>query len=106
MDQGFAQLLDQALKLRENLDELKVELASKKLQVTAGDGEVILVLNGLQEVVDITINIEGISERQRQRLEMLLKRAINQGIAKTRDVASQELSNYTGFNLSFLNGLF
>lgn len=106
MDQGFAQLFDQALKLKENFDDLRSELASKQLQVTAGDGEVILVLNGLQEVLDITINIEGIPEEQRQRLEMLLKRAVNQGMAKTREIAGRELSHSTGFNLSFLNGLF
>lgn len=106
MDQGFAHLFDQALKLKENLHEVKTELASKQLQVTAGDGEVILVLNGLQEVLDITINMAGMPEGQKQRLEMLLKRAINQAIAKTREVAGQELSHYTGINLAFLNGLF
>ncbi|NLC76922.1 MAG: YbaB/EbfC family nucleoid-associated protein [Clostridia bacterium] len=91
MDQNFGNLFDQALKLRERIDELKMELASKKLQVTAGDGEIILVMNGLQEVLDVTVNMEGIPELQKNRLETLLKRAINQGIAKTRDVAGQEV---------------
>lgn len=91
MDQNFGNLFDQALKLRERIDELKMELASKKLQVTAGDGEIILVMNGLQEVLDVTVNMEGIPELQKNRLETLLKRAINQGISKTRDVAGQEV---------------
>ncbi|HHW06828.1 MAG TPA: YbaB/EbfC family nucleoid-associated protein [Clostridia bacterium] len=106
MVQGFDHLFEQAMKLKERLDELKVELAAKKIPVTAGDGEVTLVFNGLQEVVDVKLQMEGLPAPQQQRLEMLLKRAINQGVSRAREVAGQEVAHYTGFSPSFFEGMF
>ncbi|HHY60575.1 MAG TPA: YbaB/EbfC family nucleoid-associated protein [Clostridia bacterium] len=106
MVQGFENLFEQAVKLKERLDELKVELAARRIPVTAGDGEVTLVFNGLQEVMEVKINLEGLPAPQRQRLETLLKRAINQGVIRAREVAGQEVAHYTGLNPSLINGLF
>lgn len=106
MVQGFDNLFEQAMKLKERMDELKVELAATKLPISAGDEEVILVFNGLQEVVDVKIKMEGLPPLQKERLEMLLKRAINQGINRSREIAGQQVANYTGFNPSFLEDMF
>lgn len=106
MVQGFDNLFEQALKLKERMGELKMELAATKLPITAGDEEVTLVFNGLQEVVDVQIEVEGLPPMQKERLEMLLKRAINQGISRSREVAGQQVANYTGFNPSFFDDMF
>lgn len=105
MVQGFENLFEQAMKLKERLDELKAELAAKKIPVTAGNGEVTLVFNGLQEVEDVRINTEGLPAAQRQRLELLLKQAINQGVIRAREMAGQGVAQYTGISPSLLDGL-
>ncbi len=106
MSQGFQDLFEQAMKFKINFEELKKELADKTVEITAGHDEVRLVMNGLQEIVSVQLKTEYLSTPQQQRLETLLRRALNQGIARSRELAGQEITNQTGFNPSLFNGLF
>lgn len=106
MAQGFQDLFEQAMKLKFNLEELKKELAGKTVEVITGNEEVRLIMNGLQEVLSIHLKAEDLPTLQQQRLEMLLKRAINQAVARSREMAGQEVANQTGFDPAFFNGMF
>ncbi|MFA5537026.1 MAG: YbaB/EbfC family nucleoid-associated protein [Bacillota bacterium] len=106
MTQGFQDLFEQAMKFKINLEELKKELADKTVEIVTGHDEVHLVMNGLQEILSIRLQAQDLPAPQQQRLELLLKRALNQGIARSRELAGQEITNQTGFNPSLLNGLF
>lgn len=106
MTQGFEDLFEQALKLKENLEGLKEELTTKTVVIIAGEDEVKLVFNGLQEVVSVSLAQEELPFLQQQRLEMLLKRAINQGITRSREMAGQEVANHTGFSPSLFGDMF
>ena len=106
MNQSLQNLFDQAMKLKLNFEELKKELAGKNIEILVGNEEVKLTMNGLQEVIDIQLKGEDLPTLQQQRLEILLKRAINQGIARSRKMASEEIANQTGFDPGFFGGMF
>lgn len=106
MSQGFQDLFEQAMKFKFNLEGLKKELAGKTVEIITGNEEIRLIMNGLQEVIGIHLKMEDLPTLQQQRLEMLLKRAINQGIARSRELAGQEVANQTGFNPAFFDGMF
>lgn len=99
MNPNLRDFLEQGLNLKNNLDELKKNLGNKTFKVIGGDQEVELVFNGVQEVISVTLT--GVASPQKERLEMLLKRTINQGIARSRQLAGEEMASYTGLGAGF-----
>lgn len=106
MGYHWEEIWEQAWKLKSNLEELKEKMAEKTLEIVAGENEVKIVINGVQEVVQVELTPEILDPAKRHRLQMLLQRAINQSITRSREMAGKEVADFTGFDPGILGGLF
>jgi DNA-binding YbaB/EbfC family protein len=93
---GFGNLMKEAQRLQQQMQELQEQAAQKKVQATAGGGMVTVEANGRQELVAIKIDPEVINKEDAQMLEDLVLAACNEALRKARELVQQELGKLTG----------
>ena len=93
---GFGNLMKEAQRLQQQMQELQEQVAQKKVQATAGGGMVAVEANGRQEIVSIKIDPEVINKDDAQMLEDLVLAACNEALRKARELVQQELGKLTG----------
>jgi nucleoid-associated protein EbfC len=93
---GFGNIMKEAQKLQQQMQELQEQVAQKKVQATAGGGMVTVEVNGKQEVLAIKIDPEVINREDPQMLEDLVLAACNEALRKSRELVQQELGKLTG----------
>jgi DNA-binding YbaB/EbfC family protein len=93
---GFGNLMKEAQRLQQQMQELQEQVAQKKVQATAGGGMVTAEANGRQELVFIKIDPEVINKDDAQMLEDLVLAACNEALRKSRELVQQELGKLTG----------
>jgi DNA-binding YbaB/EbfC family protein len=93
---GFGNLMKEAQRLQQQMQELQEQVAQKKVQATAGGGMVMVEVNGKQEVLAIKIDPEVINREDPQMLEDLVLAACNEALRKSRELVQQELGKLTG----------
>ncbi|MGH7313977.1 MAG: YbaB/EbfC family nucleoid-associated protein [Candidatus Rokuibacteriota bacterium] len=93
---GFGNLMKEAQRLQQQMQELQEQVAQKKVQATAGGGMVTVEVNGRQEVLAIRIDPEVINREDPQMLEDLVLAACNEALRKSRELVQQELGKLTG----------
>jgi DNA-binding YbaB/EbfC family protein len=93
---GFGNLMKEAQRLQQQMQELQDQVAQKKVQATAGGGMVMVEANGRQEIVSIKIDPEVINRDDAQMLEDLVLAACNEALRKSRELVQQELGKLTG----------
>jgi nucleoid-associated protein EbfC len=86
----------QATKLTEKIEARKKELADETLEGRAGDGRVVVVVNGLQEVRSISLSREVVDPAEVPLLEDLVTAAVNAALAASRAHMQQELAKVSG----------
>jgi len=86
----------QATKLTEKIEARKKELAEETLQGQAGDGRVVVVVSGLQEVRSITLSKEVVDPAEVGLLEDLVTAAVNAALAASRTHMQTELAKVSG----------
>lgn len=97
-------LLKQAQKLQEKLNETQESLANLRVEGTAGGGMVTVMMNGRQEVLQIKIEKEVVNPNDLELLEDLIVAAMNQAITNAQELASSEMSKMTGGMLGNIAG--
>jgi len=93
---GFGNLMKEAQRMQQQMQELQEQVAQKKVQATAGGGMVTVEANGRQELTAIKIDPEVISKDDAQMLEDLVLAACNEALRKSRELVQQELGKLTG----------
>lgn len=93
---GFGNLMKEAQRLQQQMQELQEQVAQKKVQATAGGGMVTVEVNGRQELVFVKIDPEVINKDDAQMLEDLVLAACNEALRKSRELVQQELGKLTG----------
>jgi DNA-binding YbaB/EbfC family protein len=93
---GFGNLMKEAQRLQQQMQELQEQVAQKKVQATAGGGMVTVEANGRQELVAVKIDPEVINKDDAQMLEDLVLAACNEALRKARELVQQELGKLTG----------
>ena len=86
----------QANKLTEKIEQRKKELAEETVEGKAGDGLVVAVANGIQEVRSIKIDPKAIDPNDASMLEDLVTAAVNAALAQSRDHMQRELAKVSG----------
>jgi DNA-binding YbaB/EbfC family protein len=107
---NMGNLLKQAQKLQSQMEKMQAELEEKTVEASAGGGMVKVVVNGRQELVSIHIEPEVIDPEDKEMLQDLIVAAVNEALAKAREMISEEMQKLTK-NLNIpglpkLNGLF
>lgn len=86
----------QANKLSEKIEERKKELAELTMEGKAGDGRVVVVVNGAGEVKSIKIDPSAIDPADPSMLEDLVIAAVNAALTQSRDQMQAELAKISG----------
>ncbi|MEC9488607.1 MAG: YbaB/EbfC family nucleoid-associated protein [Halanaerobium sp.] len=89
-------MMKQVQKMQAQMQKMQEELAEKTLEATAGGGAVKVVVNGKQEIVDITIDPDAVDPEDVEMLEDLIIAAVNEGLRNVQEMMNQEIGKLTG----------
>lgn len=93
---GMGNMLKQAQKLQSKMLKMQEEMADKTVEATAGGGMVKVVVNGRQLILAIHIEKEVVDPDDVEMLQDLIIAAINDALARSQEMVSEEMSKLTG----------
>ncbi|MDP4178139.1 MAG: YbaB/EbfC family nucleoid-associated protein [Bacillota bacterium] len=89
-------LLKQAQKIQQQMEEAKKDIENKEFEATVGGGVVTAVVKGSKQLVDIKIKPEVVDQDDIETLQDLIITAVNEAIKKAEDEAQGQMSKLTG----------
>lgn len=89
-------LMQAAQRMQRELARIQEELGAKLVEASAGGGMVTATANGRLELVKLRIEPQVVDPRDVSMLQDLVVAAVNQALAKARDLAQAELQRATG----------
>ena len=95
MSQNFSKLMKQAQKMQEKMLQMQEDLASKTVDASAGGGMVTVTASGKQEIVEVKIDPEVLSDDV-EMIEDMVVAATNQALQKAAEVSQEKMSAVTG----------
>ncbi|MEN6376068.1 MAG: YbaB/EbfC family nucleoid-associated protein [Smithella sp.] len=93
---NLGNIMKQAKKMQEKMGKLQQELEARTVEAQAGGGMVKVVVNGKFEIVSLQIEKDVVNPEDIEMLQDLIVAAVNEGIRKTQEMTSQEMSKITG----------
>jgi len=96
MSFNMNELLTQLKNIQSRIKEIQARLGDKTVDAEAGGGMVRVTLTGRQELKEIKLDPICVDKRDIPMLEDLILAAVNQGIKKSRELASEELKDLAG----------
>jgi len=88
--------MKQAKKMQERIGQLQQELEMRTIEAQAGGGMVKVVVNGKFEIVSLKIEKDVVNPEDVEMLQDLIAAAVNEGIRKAQEMASEEMAKITG----------
>lgn len=95
----FNKMLKQFKDIPSKVSKLKEVLRDRIVEASAGGGVVNVKFNGALEMVDIKISPEVMNPDDKEMLEELIIAAINECIAKSKNLIEDEFAKQTGLPL-------
>jgi len=89
---GMMSLLRNQGKIQEEFQKFQSQIGSLVAEATSGAGYVTAKVNGRMEVLSVRISEEAMKLNDREMLEDLIAAAVNQAIAKVRQLIAEESS--------------
>jgi DNA-binding YbaB/EbfC family protein len=89
-------LLRQAQQMQAKLAKAQEELGKATVEASAGGGAVKVVVTGNQQLLSVKISPEAVDPQDVEMLEDLVLAAVNEGMEKAREMASNQLGAITG----------
>jgi DNA-binding YbaB/EbfC family protein len=89
-------LMATAQKLQGDIARMQEELAKRECEASAGGGMVKAAVNGHFEVTRLSIEKTAVDPSDVSMLEDLVKAAVNQAVAKMRELSQAEMARVTG----------
>jgi nucleoid-associated protein EbfC len=86
----------QANKLTEKIEQRKKELADETVEGRAGDGLVVAVASGVQELKSLKIDKKAVDPGDTAMLEDLVIAAVNAALTQSREHMQRELGKISG----------
>jgi DNA-binding YbaB/EbfC family protein len=93
---NIASLMRQAQQMGGQMQEVQEKLKSQRAQGAAGGGMVTVEVNGASEVLGIKIEPELIAGGDREMIEDLVTAAVNQAMAKSKQLHLEAMKSMTG----------
>ena len=93
---GIGKFLKQAQRMQKDMAKIQAEMANKTVEATAGGGMVTVIANGNQEITSIKIEKEVVDPDDIEMLENLVIAAINEGLRKSKEMVTGEMTKLTG----------
>lgn len=88
-------MMDQ-MKMVAKMKKLQKELAKQIIEVDAGDGAVIVEINGEQKIKNVSIDPEKIDLDDIAELEKWVEQAVKEAITKSQQVAAEKMQPMMG----------
>ena len=98
----FKQILSQAQEMSGKLKRVQEELRHRTLSATVGGGMVEATVNVQLELVGIRIDPQAVDPRDVDMLQDLIAAAVNQALARAREMAQSEMQSATGIPIAQL----
>ena len=89
-------MIRQAQELQAKLAKAQQELADTTVEASSGGGAVKVTINGQQKIQSVKISPEAISADDVELLEDLVLTAVNEAVAKSKELAAERLGKLTG----------
>jgi len=89
-------LLAQVQRLQTEIAKAREELAEQTVEVSVGGGAVRLVMSGIQECRQVTLDAGVLRAEEVELLQDMLVGAINQAIHESQQLAARRLGPLTG----------
>lgn len=93
---GTGGLMKQAQEMQAKLAKIQEELAKKTVEATSGGGMVRVTVNGQFTLASIKVDPSAVDPDDVEMLEDLVRAAVNEGLRRAREMASEEMSKLTG----------
>ena len=93
---AMGDLLKQAQEMQSRMAKIQEELANKTVQGSSGGGMVQVTVNGQFNITAVQIESSVVNPAEKEMLEDLVLAAVNDGMRKARELASNEMSKLTG----------
>ncbi len=84
------ELIKNAQKIQEKVEQMKRDLAAKSFTGTSGAGMVQVVMNGQQDILSVKISPEIVDPADVQTLEVLLASAVNNAHAQVQQYLTEQ----------------
>ena len=89
-------LMRQAQQLQNRLAKMQEELETAVVEATSGGGVVKAVVTGKMKLQSLEISAEVVNPEDVEMLQDLVTAAVNEGLDKAQEMASQQMSAITG----------
>ena len=89
-------MMGQLQKLQQQMMETQEALGKETVEASAGGGAVTVVMTGHQLLQSIKINPEVVNAEDVELLQDMIVAAVNDGVAKSRQMAEERLGPLTG----------
>jgi nucleoid-associated protein EbfC len=89
-------LMQAAQKMQREMERVQEQLEHVRVEASAGGGMVTAIVNGKMEVVSLRIDPSVVDPKDIGMLQDLIAAAVNQALAKAKNVAQEELAKVTG----------
>jgi DNA-binding YbaB/EbfC family protein len=97
---SIGKLMKQAARMQRQIEETQSGLAARTVEASSGGGAVQVVARCDNSIQSIKIDPQAINPEDAQLLEDLILTAINNALAQSREIYSQEMGKVTsGFSL-------
>ncbi len=106
MSKNLGNLMRQAQKMQEKMAEMQKELAGKTCEASSGGGMVTATVNGGQELVSLKIDPSVVDPNDIDMLQDLVTAAVNEGMRRSKQMVSEEMSKLTAGLGMNIPGLF
>ena len=84
------------MKMLMKLKKAQKELAKEIVEVEAGDGAVIIQINGEMKIVSVKIDSERVDTNNIAELEGWIKAAVRDGLKEAQDMAAEKMKPLMG----------
>lgn len=93
---NMGDLARMAQRMQADMAKAQAELAEATVEGSAGGGAVVVVLTGTQEIRDVRIQKDAVDSEDVETLQDLVRAAMSDALAKSRELAAQRLGSVTG----------
>ncbi|MGE5423201.1 MAG: YbaB/EbfC family nucleoid-associated protein [Ignavibacteriales bacterium] len=93
---NMSKMMKQAQKIQQDIAALQDDLPNRFVEASAGGGVVEVKVSGKQQLASITLKPEIVDPEDIEMLQDLILAAVNEGIKKSQDMVSEEMSKITG----------
>ncbi len=96
MFKGIGDLVQQAQKVRDDMQKVQEALSQRTVEVASGAGMVKVVANGKQQILSVTIDPEVLKMGDKEMLQDLVTAGVNEAIKASQEMVREEMGRMAG----------